>query len=578
MRPFVSLLFLAFLLSIPQPTEGAEPDILLEQFVHQAVEGPAIGDPGPTSLIGDLLRTDPAQLREVLGRHWEERHLYAWDSARALEEVTHLLFGLTPDGRDPGTRPPGCGLWEFREAVLVRKVYDGARWDGPFLGEDLPSFEVHFGDRKLRAPPAPDPAALWAGFEAGAADDWGEAERISFALTLGAAARADPLMAKKLLAAARAEPRSRLLTVALGELGGPEVTTLLVDRFRAAAPKANDRPPRFLEIVRCLARVDPDGLRNALSGVDPSRRPWVTSLISCECLIPALLRDLEAAEGDAARRTALAALNEIVRGESYGSRSWRGLPRYLRILVRELDRTEGEDRETLLAAAKQLLGVVESFPISGSFATPEGSTREQGRWFGPIGGVEHLLESLVEDLDAGRLLALKRRPDRFKPVLTLSPPPSPVKADGSRAQTDLPCPIPSMSEPDARFPVHAAMGRVDGGVRLILTNVGPEAFLVSPEALRYGSMTVSRVTTHRAAKGGETHRQLKLEFGRLWGPFAVPAAGLARVEPGGTFSWVVPVPPDIGEITMVVLSLDRYPIVGRVESPVLFNINETWLR
>ena len=42
----------------------------------------------------------------------------------------------------------------FRGVVMMRRTYDRARWDGPFRGEDLPSFEKRFGSKKLRASPS----------------------------------------------------------------------------------------------------------------------------------------------------------------------------------------------------------------------------------------------------------------------------------------------------------------------------------------------------------------------------------------------------------------------------------------
>ena len=575
MRPIALLLFLTVLTPAIRAGEVDAPERLLETLVRQAVEGPEIDEPSPTSLVGKLLRSDQARLRGLLKRHWDRRHRYSWDAARALEDVTSFLYGMTPEtDREVSTRPGFGGLWEFRGVVMLRKDYDGRRWDGPFQGEDLPLFEERFVDRKLRAPIAVSADSLWPAFLAGAPDTWGGAERASFAVALGETARGNPEVAKKVLSTVRARPRSRLLPVVLGAMGGGEAATILVGRFRATAPNQYDRPPRFLEAVRCLSRIDPDGVQRAMDGVEETRRPWVHSLVGTRHLLPGRLRALEAAAGDEARRSAFAAIDDLLRRESWGHGPERELPRHLRLLVRELDTAQGAERATLLGVAKSLLGVAESYPISGSFTPGGESFSERGEWQGPIGGVEGLLRTLVEDLDAGRLVLLERRFDWWRPDFYLRSPIRPVKADGSRAHTDVPGPE-IMTDPDPRFPVHASSEYADGKVRLTLRNVGTGAFLLSPEALRYGSLSVSRVTTRGRGKPKDSRLSMGLDLGRFRGPFGVPVDGLVEVKPGGTFSWTFPVP---GEIRSVQISLHRFPIVGETDVPVLLNMNDTWIR
>ena len=87
MRPIALLLFLTVLTPAIRAGEVDAPERLLETLVRQAVEGPEIDEPSPTSLVGKLLRSEPARLRETLKQHWAERHLYSWDAARALEEI-----------------------------------------------------------------------------------------------------------------------------------------------------------------------------------------------------------------------------------------------------------------------------------------------------------------------------------------------------------------------------------------------------------------------------------------------------------------------------------------------------------
>ncbi|MCU0724425.1 MAG: hypothetical protein MUE73_01345 [Planctomycetes bacterium] len=559
--------------------DAPDPGRLLETLVRQTLCGPDIADPSPTRLLRELLRAEPVRLRAVLRETWEARHLLDFEAARAFEEVAQLLFGLGPDGRrSAGGRPPAGGLWEFDGALLARTVRHGERWAGPFAGEDLPPFDAHLGARDLRAPP--EPARLLAALAAGAPERWGEAERLSFALALGEGARQDPAVRAGLLAAARAAPRDRLLAVALGSLGGPEAAALLAERLRGAVPRREGFSEDFRELGRCLERADPDGPRAVFRVLAEPERGRALGCAGLELALPSVLRDFEAATEPAARAALLAEMRDLLERGSYGYTPARELPRALRMLVEALDSLDGAERQVAMAVAARLAGVRGSYRISGSSVTDGDEVRESGWSIGPPQGVEPLLRTLASDLAAGRLVPLEGPRDerRWGQGPLLSPPPEPVKCDGSRAHAAVPCPEPNLSEPDPEFPVQAVARFRGESLVLSIRNLGSRTFLVNPVALRYATAQATTVEVSRAGGEPEEATQLGLEFGTIPAGLAVPAAELVPVEPGGARSFTLFVLPKLRGAKRIVISLSAVPIAGRADHPVLRTINETWIR
>jgi hypothetical protein len=553
---------------------------LLETLVRQAIVGPEADGPSPTRVVADLLREDPAALRRALGEAWAVRPLLGWNAARALEEAGRMLHGLSADGKAPfGARPSGSGLWEESGVILVRLVATGERWDGPFRGEDVPPFDEALAGRSLRAPPRPDPGALRAVLAGGAPAFRGESELLSLFLALGETAREDAALRAELLARARAEPRDRFLAVALGALGGPEAAALLRDRFLAATPREYRRRARFLELGRLLARVDPGGPRAALGTLRGEDLTRALDAAGPELVLPDVLRALEEAPGDLARRGALEEIASIV-----SSRGSRGVPTALRpglfrALVSFLDGEDDPGRQLALHAAKGILAYCHPFPVSSRFGTDEGSVSEQGRAIGASGGLEHLLRTLDADLSAGRLVPLPDRLDPWRaPPAFLDPGPEPVAADGSRAHADVPCPLPGLSGPDPRFPIHASAEPVEDGWRLTIRNAGPRPFLVNPVALRYAEASVTTIRVRREGELTLSGRQLFLELGFIRGRFAVPASELRPVAPGGTFTWTVRVLPEHRDARFLAIELHHVPVLGRPSLPVLLSMGKSWIR
>jgi hypothetical protein len=556
--------------------------------------------PSPTALARGLLERKEKAVQAALKEGWDAAGVKGSTAAEhelEIGRVARFLYGLDgPASPDTKTAPDKVGfggtlgaVYELQGVVLARPGGTGARpkvmgekgWDK----EDRPGprlkFEALVGGGKWRRPPKPDARKALKLWDDPGTAKWTGEEKRCLALAAGEACGADPSVLPKLLQRFEEDPNDELTGLAMAWAGAPNAVAALRARIAPLAGRVAEGKEAALPLLqracRGVRRASPEALVEEIGKLAGEAREAAMLGAGFRAAAGILAAEYEKAADPAGRDAAFLTMVRLIRKASFFREmpSPADMPRVVAIFRAMIESGTAEEKGWAEEGSCGLFYMGFRDGKAGIHMSQNGvSVDGDGERCGPYPGMAPILRSLDEDMKAGNLAFSEDGTGLFDRVA------APLAQDGP-ALTGLKDPKPFGAEAKKDAPVRMKAEPAAGGLKVTITNAGPQPFAVNPVALHYLTAEYVPVTVGSGSAGARTFTQLTLELGSLggWSRWTVPSKVLVTVKPGGSWSFEVPLRPDHEKADHVGIEIrDVMRIPEGSPVAVLRSVGSSWVR